>query len=332
MSMHNTIREAIYSRDESRVYSDLSLVRGEVESMIIRAFDKGDDDALIAVHRVLYVINMAQLAGPDDKCPWNIKNPIISKMKYDIERAWDISERKKYVDILASLPDTSDFPQWISRLVKEHSSMDVHPLFYFFRDKADLQQLREFFVQETPLEMLFGDIVALMMPGVYGKIKIELVKNFWDEVGRARDELVHRNLRAKLMRHLEIEPDFYKEDVERFVVEELALINMYMAMATDRAKLLQLIGVMLATELMIPGRFPFLVEAWKRNGIDGHLLDYFVEHISVDAVHAEDWLNEVVVPIISGCSGKMEDIVLGVLRRLDTADAVCNKMVDHLQK
>ncbi|MDP9530562.1 iron-containing redox enzyme family protein [Pseudomonas protegens] len=331
MDIYLNIRDCLYSTKNPDHDSKLAESISKLEDLAVHAFSEHRTQALLDAHRTLYVINMAHLSRPWESIPHNISHPLIARVKHTLESAWEQAERKKNAALLNNLPAIPDFADWVVNLVQDHSSHGIHPLYCFLRDEADFKQLREFTLQETPLEMLFGDIVALMMPGVYGEAKIELVKNFWDEVGHADDAKVHRNLRGHLMAQLDIHPDFYQTDVEVFVVEELALINMYLSMAMNRAKLTQLIGTMLATELMIPGRFEYLISGWSRLGLKDSSLAYHREHISVDAEHAQDWLYKVVLPMLKENPKAMGDLVLGVVRRLDTALAVSERLLPHIK-
>lgn len=296
-----------------------------------RAFVENNETALLTAHRVLYNINLAHLAVPWQLPTVNPAHPLIAGAKYRLEQYWEQAEQHKYTAVLQSMPEVADFPDWIKQHVQSHPSNVTHPIFTFLRDEASFAQLREFFLQETPLEMLFGDIIAMMMPGVYGSIKLEMVKNFWDEVGHAKDEDVHRNLRGRIMKFLDIPVDFYIKDFELLVTEELALINMYLSLATNRSRLTELVGILLATELMIPGRFEYQIEGWRRLGVDDETLRYLIDHTTVDVEHANDWLDKVVMTILHEDASKMPELVLGVFRRLDTAGAVCERLYSHLQ-
>ena len=116
----------------------------------------------------------------------------------------------------------------------------------------------------------------------------------------------------------------------QLIHEELELINLYLGLVLNRSKLAQLIGVMLTTELVIPGNFDYLIEGWKRLDISEDLLAYHIEHTSVDEIHAQDLLYRVVMPILEDTPHLMSDIVLGVSRRLDLARAVSDKLYDRI--
>ncbi|MCG8422357.1 MAG: iron-containing redox enzyme family protein [Proteobacteria bacterium] len=331
-NLHNHVYDLVYRDTKSNTADPTGgQFLEEIEDLGRRAFIEKDEDALLAAHRTLYVINLAYLSVPWQLSATNVTHPTVARIKYTLEKYWEEAERKKHSALLTGLPDVDNFRDWVTKYVQDHPSNVIHPIFEFLRDRATFEQMREFFLQETPLEVLFGDIIALMMPGVYGSIKVELVKNFWDEVGHARDERVHRNLRFRMMDFLQIPSDIYIKDFELLICEELALINMYLSLATNRAKLTQLVGALLTTELMIPGRFEYQIEGWKRFGVDDETMVYLTEHTTVDVEHAEDWLDSVVMPILRDDPATMQDIVLGMARRLERAGAVCDRLYTHLQ-
>jgi len=133
------------------------------------------------------------------------------------------------------------------------------------------------------------------------------------------------------MKRFKIPIDCYLKEVERFITEELALINMYLSSATHRAKHTALVGMLLTTELMIPDRFQMLLEGCQRLGLEDDVLSYLIEHTTVDETHAEDWLAHVVMPILRDNVKALPEIVLGVYRRLDTAAAVVDRLYTRAQ-
>lgn len=302
-----------------------------VKDLCRKAFLEKQESSLLEVHRILYRINIAHLAVPWEASPTSLLHPLIAKVRYTINEYWEQSERKKYAHFLTDLPSTTGFADWIRKFVDDHPKNCVHPIFPFLRDQATYQQMREFFFQETPLEMIFGDIVAMLLPGVYCDIKAEIATNFWDEVGHADMNDVHRELRAKLMDHLSIPRDCYLKQIDLFVREELELINTYLSAVLDRTKMTQAIGAMLATELMISNRFVYQIEGWKRNGIGVEHLKYLTEHVTVDAEHAEHWMERVVLPLVRRYPVVIPDLALGAARRLDVAGGVCDRLYRHLR-
>jgi hypothetical protein len=329
--MFKDVETFLGAEDVNSAIADQDTFATNIDNLGRKAFVEGDADALLDAHRILYIINMAGISVPWEMPVNNVCHPFIAKVKYILDDAFESASINKHDHILSQLPSVKNFESWVTEYVQSHPSNVVHPIFPYLRDDATYSQLKEFFFQETPLEMLFGDIVAMMLPGVYGQTKVELVKNFWDELGHAKDEEIHRNLRASIMKYLDIPTDSYLSDYESLVTEELALINLYLCLAHDRSKLTQLVGIMLSTELMIPGRFQFQIEGWRRVGVDDSTLRYLIDHTVVDVEHAEDWLNEVVVPMVEGSPHLMNDLMLGVVRRLDSAGAVCDRLLEHIK-
>jgi len=330
--MLETIRAFIYTKnlDDSEFDNEYNLFIQQLESLLQSAFQDVDEKSILTVHQVLYEINIAHLSVAWFNKAHNIHHPKIVLIKYKIDQAWNKSIQYNYKDQIQDLPSVDDFPDWIRTTVANHKSNELHPVFTFLRDEANLEQSKEFFFQETPLEMLFGDIIAYLLPGIYGGIKVEFVKNYWDEVGRGIDEKVHRKLRARMMKALNIDESCYLENTELFICEELELINMYLSLALDRTKHTELVGALLATELMIPGRFQYLIDGFRRLGFNDYDLHYHIEHTSVDEVHADDLLDHVAMPILKHDAKQMQALVLGGLRRLDTIHKVLDRLYERV--
>lgn len=329
--MHKEIYELIYTTTLDDNHHRQTTLLASIDQLIKEAFVENNQDSLLTAHRVLYQLNLAFFGVSWELSPINIMHPLLIDIKYRLEKNCENKAKQHNQHIANNLPKVSHFSSWVKEYVLAHHSNKLHPLFTYLRDQATFEQMREFFFQETPLEMLFGDIIACMLPGVYGSIKIEFIKNYWDEVGHAQDHLIHRNLRAHLMHRLQIPSDCYITNYELLICKELELINMYLSLATNRAKHTQLIGVMLATELMIPGRFEYLIEGCKRFDFNAQALHYLIEHTSVDEVHAQDWLEHVVMPILNKNAFAMTDIVLGISRRLETSAAVLDCLYTRVQ-
>lgn len=328
--MHQHIRALIYqSHTEDILNNDHDLIVS-IKEMCRKAFLEKNEMALLDVHRILYQINLAHLAVPWEASPVNLLHPKISSISHLINEYWEQSERNKYVDLLDAIPSQKSFSKWIQAFVDDHPKNYLHPIFSYLKDGATYAQMRDFFFQESPLEMLFGDIMAMMLPGVYSEMKSEIAENFWDEVGHADMRLVHRELRANIMDYLGIRRDCYVTQVDSFIREELELINTYLSACLDRTKMIQLIGGLLATELMIPNRFVYQIEGWKRNGVPISTLKYLTDHVTVDAEHAEHWLEKVVLPLVRNNGDVIPDLVLGAARRLDVAGRVCDQLYKRM--
>jgi len=286
--------------------------------------------AELHVHRTLYRIYVGRVAVPWSNAWTDLDSYRFDHLRQVLEAAWTRAESGRFADTLGPLPSLDRFPAWARQMCQQDRSNVSHPLFAFLRDEAGIEQLREFIVQETPFDIHFGDILAMMMPGVYGRAKMEFSKNFWDEMGRGDLASMHRQLRQQMTKQLGVDDDVYFADIERFRVEELRLANMYFHAVFNRALLPQAIGMMLATELMVPGRLDQQIAGWRRVGVKDESMRYLLEHTVVDVEHANGWMHEVVLPMLERQPGLIADVVTGMARRLAYAAEVCDGMMDFL--
>ncbi len=304
----------------------------EVGELATRAFMKDSVADQQHVHEVLYAINVASLALPWEHKAVQVDHPFVAQIRYAIESAWDRADRQRHKALLDSLPPVEKFEEWVTSHIRDHSSNVSHPLFRFLKEDATRDQLRLFFFQESPFDIFHADLITLMMPGVYGQMKAEMAHNFNDEMGDGAGEAaVHRTIRIETGRQMGIDTDAHIRQINRFVAEELALSNMYFDGIKNRGKLVQGIGMMLATETMVPGRINHQIQGFRRNGMDGDQIYYLTLHAEVDVGHGADWMRNVVLPLVRKHPESMRELMLGVERRLYQAGAVCDRMMTYLR-
>lgn len=305
-------------------------LRDEIGELVRRCFDERSAPDEQLVHEILYAINVASLALPWECPAIGANHPFIAEIRRSIESAWDRDERRRHQAVLDAAPPVAQFEQWITEHVRDHRSNVSHPLFRFLRDDATLDQLRLFFFQETPFDIFHADLITMMMPGVYGVMKEELAKNFWDEMGGGHADVMHRTIRIDTARSLGLDTDAHVREIPRFCAEELALANMYFDSVANRGKLLQAIGMMLATETMVPGRINHQIEGFRRNGLSDDQIYYLTMHAEVDIEHGAGWMRNVVLPLLERYPLALREVLLGVERRLYQAGAVCDRMLSYL--
>lgn len=289
-----------------------------------KALNKEDKGALRDLHLSLYKISILGFT-PYSQAPGRIQDSdFLASIRKKIASDFKKSDELKYSGFIDESLRADNFEEWVVKLVKDHESNVTHPLFGFFEKDATLNQLKDFISQETPFDIIFADLLALMLCGVYGPEKSEMLDNFWDEMGHGVEEKMHRNMRINMMEMFGISDADYIQTPELYCTEELALANLYMNAAADRGEHIQLIGMMLATENMVPGRLQCQIKGWNRVGIDASDIGYLIEHTVVDVEHAEGWMENVVKPLIAKDKGNIVDLTLGVMRRLGAAGDVCN--------
>jgi pyrroloquinoline quinone (PQQ) biosynthesis protein C len=290
-----------------------------------RAFGDGDPVAELEAQRFLYEVHAHRILPPWSPHWRDYTDPSLVDAHRRVGDAWLARDREVYGAGL-EVPTTPDgFGRWATEVCEKHASGVTHPLFDFLAEKATFEQLRDFLGQETPFDIHFGDLVALLLPGIHGGQKIELAGNFWDEMGNGHLARTHRQLRLDMMARVGIPAQDYLSNVDGYWVEELRMANMYFQTSSDRSLAPQSIGMLQATELVVPGRLERQIEGWRRVGLtDGEMI-YLLEHVTVDVEHAEGWLNHVIAPLAAERPDMLPEVGIGILRRLDCALAVCDR-------
>jgi pyrroloquinoline quinone (PQQ) biosynthesis protein C len=303
-----------------------------VDEAISRAFGEGDAASELELQQFMYEISAHSILPPWDEHYFDCEHPVLVAAHRKAQEAWLVHDSAKFGAGLQDVPTTAEeFVAWASSVCENHASGVTHPLFELLAERASFEQLRAFLSQETPFDIHFGDLVALLMPGVHGEQKIELAGNFWDEMGQGKLDYTHRRLRLNMMERVGIATDGYLTDVSGCWVEELRLANMYFQTSESRRLAPQAIGMLLATELVVPGRIDRQIDGWRRLGLTDEDMHYLREHVTVDVEHAQGWLDHVVVPLAAARPDLMPAVGLGVLRRLDAALKVCDRAIAELE-
>jgi pyrroloquinoline quinone (PQQ) biosynthesis protein C len=301
------------------------------DDVVHRAFAEGDAASELELHRFLYDISAHAILPPWDEHYFDCEHPAVLTAHRRAQEAWLAHDSATFGAGLTVPTAPADFVAWASSVCENHASGVTHPLFDFLAERATFEQLRTFLGQETPFDIHFGDLVALLLPGVHGEQKVELAGNFWDEMGRGKLAITHRRLRLKMMERVGVASDGYLSDVDGYWIEELRLANMYFQTSVSRRLAPQAIGMMLATELVVPGRIDRQIDGWRRLGLTDEEMHYLREHVTVDVEHAQGWLDHVVIPLATARPDLMHEVGIGVLRRLEEALKVCGRAMAELE-
>jgi pyrroloquinoline quinone (PQQ) biosynthesis protein C len=317
-----------YVADIARLPADELSAR--LESRVDAVSGPRRSDAYLDGQRLLYLLYVARIQPPWLCVVPAVHDPAVAATFLRLEAAWNQVQTDAVLTSVQA-PDVASFEAWLIERCRTHASGPQHPLFTLMKESADEQALREFVFQETPFDIHFGDLVAMLVPGIYGAAKIELAENFWDEMGGGNVTRTHRQLRLTMMQAVGVAEDSYLTGIERFWVEELELANLYFSVCSSRRLMDQALGMLLATEHVVPGRIDHQLSGWLRLGYREDQLEYLSEHIVVDVEHAAGWLNEVVKPTLSSHPEYLRGIVAGVECRLAASLRVCDRALDEFQ-
>lgn len=219
--------------------------------------------------------------------------------------------RAEVADEAAAAPtDVEGFIDWFEGL-KQVGPGQGDPLFPWLAETADRDELRWFFEQEAAGEAGFDDLVAMTQVKLPTLPKLELARNYWDEMGHGTAKGMHGPMLDALVETLEVAPV-----IENTVWQSLALANAMTAMATNRRYAWHSVGALGVIELTAPGRAQCVADGLKRVGFSPKEARYFTLHAVLDVKHSEDWNREAIRPAVSEDPRRATAMAEGALIRL----------------
>ena len=222
------------------------------------------------------------------------------------------SERKHVAARAAEAPtEPRAFAAWFEAL-REHGPGQFDPLFDYLAERASRDQLCWFVQQELAGEAGFDDLVALTQLRLPERAKLELARNYWDEMGRGKAVGMHGPMLARLADAFGVA----SSDPGQIVWEALALGNLLTGLAYNRRYAWHALGALGAVELTAPTRAVKVVAALERVGISGDAAYYFRLHSTIDVVHWRGWRDEALLPVLEQDPELALPIAEGALMRL----------------
>lgn len=264
-----------------------------------------------ALQVVLNEMNRRRLT-PDRPGKPGASLPIADGLAPELEHQFIEQERLWVATQAAAAPlEARAFAAWFDGL-KDAGPGQHDPLFDHLATEASLEQLRWFMQQEVAGEAGFDDLVALTQLRMPERAKLELARNYWDEMGHGKPAAMHGPMLSKLAQALDV-PPFQADAV---VAESLALCNLLVGLAYNRRYAYQALGALGVIELTAPTRAVKVVEAMDRLGVDRSASHYFRVHAVVDIAHAQTWRDEILIPLVEAQPEVATDIAEGALMRL----------------
>jgi hypothetical protein len=232
--------------------------------------------------------------------------------------------RSQIRDRAAQAPtDPDGFIQWFEAL--EQSGPGQHDaLFPWLAEEAERDEIRWFLTQEAAGEAGFDDLVALTQIKLPDSPKLELARNYWDEMGRGNAKGMHGPMLAQLVTTLDLSPS-----IEATVWESLALANAMTAMATNRCYAWHSVGALGVIELTAPGRSAHTARALRRIGLTQSERRYFDLHAVLDVKHSRDWNELAIKPLVAQDPRRATAIAEGALIRLSCGERCFDRYRAH---
>lgn len=206
--------------------------------------------------------------------------------------------------------DPDGFIAWFEAL-QETGPGQGDPLFPWIAEEASVNQISWFLEQEAAGEAGFDDLTAYTQVKLPPQAKLELARNYWDEMGRGNPKGMHGPMLDKMVEALGLNPQ-----IETTCWESLALANAMTALATTRRYAWHSVGALGVIELTAPQRSACTAAGLRRLGYPPEVRRYYDLHAVLDVKHSEAWNREAIRPLVEEDPRRATAIAEGALIRL----------------
>lgn len=247
-----------------------------------RAADRRDRfQTLLAI----YDLHTAPLPVVGSAARWQ-HHPAVAELKNRLEEAW-LAE-------LEGTPPAADLPADPVAAMRALAARDRLPAAYrWLALDADWAEVVTFLALEGGPDGGFDDLVAACQVGLSGSAKLELGRNYWDEMGNGNADDVHTTLHERLVAAIEM-PRVARADQPTAALERVALGGL---LATNRWLQPEMIGALGLLELQAGPRCRLVLAAFDRLGAPAAAYPFYQVHAEVDPRHGRDWLDHAVGPL-----------------------------------
>jgi hypothetical protein len=269
-----------------------------LHDQLVAALDAGSDalDRLVALDAVdrrdealtLLTVHGLHLAPVDDlgeRARWQ-HHPAVATLKRRLE--------ERYVERLGPPPAAFGSAADAIAALRAVAAADLVPEVYeWVATEARYEELVAFLALEGGPDGGFDDLVALCQTGLTGEPKLELARNYWDEMGRGDPAAVHTELHRRLVRATGMQAvppaDQPVEALERSLLGSL--------LATNRHLQPEMVGALGLVEMQAGPRCRKVVRGLRRLNAGEDALAFYVEHADADPRHGRNWIDHVVSPL-----------------------------------
>jgi hypothetical protein len=221
------------------------------------------------------------------------------------------SLRRTVAPLASAIPaGADDFIAWFEQL-KETGPGQGDPLFPWLAASATVEQMKWFLFQEVAGEAGFEDLLAMTQIKMPVQAKLEMARNFWDEMGRGSAKGMHGPMLERLAAFFGLVPT-----ADTVVPEALALGNTMVALARHRRYAFHSVGALGVIEMTAPGRAALVDAGLRRLRIPAKKRHYFAVHAVLDVKHSEAWNREVLRSLVAEDFRRARAIGEGALMRL----------------
>lgn len=263
-----------------------------------------------AFHQRLSHWNRRRIAVRSPECAWPDEIDEDARMLKS-EGAFIEGFRALARDAASQAPrDPNGFVAWFETL-KDEGPGQWDPLFDWLAGEASMEEMRWFLTQEAAGEAGFDDLVAMTQVKLPERAKLELARNYWDEMGRGSAGGMHGPMLDRTVHALELTPS-----IEETCWASLCLANTMTALATTRRYAIHSVGALGVVELTAPTRVELVAEGLRRLGAPPIARKYFALHAHLDVEHSRSWNAEALAPLVEADPQNAQWLAEGAIMRL----------------
>jgi hypothetical protein len=235
----------------------------------------------------VYDLHLAPIDGLAGAERWQ-HHPAVAALKWRLE-----------ADFIAALDADDATVDWALpdepvAAVRAVAALGLVPdLYRWVAEDASTEAMVTFLALEGGPDGGFDDLVATCQVGLAGEAKLELARNYWDEMGNGVADRVHTELHRDMVRNLAI-PVVAPAAQPLEAVRRSALNGL---LATNRALQPEMIGALGLLELQAGPRCRRVLAGLRRLAASGDALAFYEEHAVADPRHGKDWLDNVVAAL-----------------------------------
>lgn len=263
------------------------------------AVPQGRRDRFLALLRV-YDLRLGALS-PASR--W-AGHPAVAALTWRLESDW-LAE-------LSSVDDPLLGPGDVVAGMRALAARDRLPAAYeWVAREASWPEVVRFLALEGGPDGGFDDLVALCQVGLTGEPKVELARNYWDELGNGSLAAVHTVLHDRLVAAI----DMPRIPLSAQPVEALERAALGGLLSTNHWLQPEMLGALGLIELQAGPRCRKVLQAFDRLGAPEDAYPFYAEHAEVDPRHGKDWLDNAIVPVVAAHPDWAERILRGAVWR-----------------
>jgi hypothetical protein len=236
----------------------------------------------------LYELHTAPLEALGDRARHQ-HHPALAALKARCEADW-LAELEAL-----PLPDGID-PRHAPTAMRALAARDRLPGVYkWIAKQASWEDIVTFLTLEGGPDAGFDDLVATCQVGLSGAAKMELARNYWDEMGEGDADAVHTTLHERLVAAIDM-PTLPLAGQPTSALARTAFAGL---LATNRWLQPEMLGALGLIELQAGPRCRLVLQGFDRCGAPAGAYPFYDVHAEVDPRHGKDWLENAIVPTIA---------------------------------